>query len=333
MKRHGYLILGAALVWVAGCEGESDVGSDDIPVSEEEEVTLASCKVDANAQWSVFDEGGTPHHSVWAAGPDDVWVGGRGRVRRLSDGAFEDHDIGGAIASDIAGNHQGGIWVAGQGLSQLSNDGTWLATSVTHVTLSLWMPSPDHGVAVGRPQSIHEYRNGVWELSAQATFLNRAYRAVWGSSRTDIWFAGQTIGESPDRYGFMIHRVDGYDHLVETDEPMFETHAIWGSTGNDVYFAGSHGRVLHYDGESMSLSVELEDPVQLRDVHGLCPAAVWAVGDEGSILTFDGESWNDESVGNDIQLHGVFAIDEKDVWAVGTRTSSDRGVILRRSPN
>lgn len=63
----------------------------------------------------------------------------------------------------------------------------------------------------------------------------------------------------------------------------------------------------------------------LRAVHGLASDALWAVGDAGTILSFDGQRWSGalgEGGGND--LYAVLAVASNDVWAAGAR-----GTLLR----
>ena len=63
--------------------------------------------------------------------------------------------------------------------------------------------------------------------------------------------------------------------------------------------------------------------VSLYAVHGTGPADVWAVGDLGTILHFDGSGWTKASPVTQLNLRGVWAAGAKDVWAVG-----DQGVAL-----
>ena len=64
----------------------------------------------------------------------------------------------------------------------------------------------------------------------------------------------------------------------------------------------------------------------LNAVNGLSDTAVWAVGDRGTILHWDGTSLTPEVSGTTANLRGVWAVDADDVYAVG-----DSGTILERS--
>lgn len=64
----------------------------------------------------------------------------------------------------------------------------------------------------------------------------------------------------------------------------------------------------------------------LNAVNGVSDTAVWAVGDRGTILHWDGASLTAEASGTTANLRGVWAVDANDVYAVG-----DSGTILARS--
>jgi photosystem II stability/assembly factor-like uncharacterized protein len=64
----------------------------------------------------------------------------------------------------------------------------------------------------------------------------------------------------------------------------------------------------------------------LNAVHGLSDTAIWAVGDRGSILHWDGASLTPEASGTNANLRGVWAVDADHVYAVG-----DSGTILART--
>ena len=63
-----------------------------------------------------------------------------------------------------------------------------------------------------------------------------------------------------------------------------------------------------------------------RSVWGSGASDVWAVGDSGTILHWDGSAWTSASSGTTFALFGVWGSGANDVWAVGDDT------ILERSP-
>src|SRR5215831_18736214 len=63
--------------------------------------------------------------------------------------------------------------------------------------------------------------------------------------------------------------------------------AIWGSEASDVWAVGDSGTILHWDGSAWS-SVSSGTTNALRAVWGSGASDVWAVGDFGTILHWDG---------------------------------------------
>ena len=56
----------------------------------------------------------------------------------------------------------------------------------------------------------------------------------------------------------------------------------------------------------------------LENVWGLDATHVWAVGDSGTILFWNGISWSAQSSGTTQTLNGVWGVDNSHVWAVGS---------------
>jgi hypothetical protein len=65
---------------------------------------------------------------------------------------------------------------------------------------------------------------------------------------------------------------------------------VWGSGANDVYAVGEGGTVLRYDGVRW---YALPNPTTktLRAVWGTDPTDVYVVGEEGSLFRYNGSAW------------------------------------------
>ena len=73
---------------------------------------------------------------------------------------------------------------------------------------------------------------------------------------------------------------------------------VWGSSPSNIFAVGDNATVLHYDGNKWCLMDPKTDKY-LTKVRGLGPNCVYAVGDDGLVIRFDGEKWNDMSLGED----------------------------------
>ena len=65
---------------------------------------------------------------------------------------------------------------------------------------------------------------------------------------------------------------------------------MWGSGRGDVWAVGEAGRILHYDGQRWSIS-ESPTTVPLYRVWGAGARDAWAVGGSGTLLRQDGTGW------------------------------------------
>lgn len=61
----------------------------------------------------------------------------------------------------------------------------------------------------------------------------------------------------------------------------------------------------------------VEQPPHLSSVFALDASHVWAVGDGGTVIFFDGSSWSKQESGTSFGLNSVTAADPEHVWAVG----------------
>lgn len=79
---------------------------------------------------------------------------------------------------------------------------------------------------------------------------------------------------------------------------------------------GNNGSILQYNGTAWSV---MESPVaqNLHGIHYLAPDKAWAVGDQGTILYFNGNEWAQQSSQTNVTLHGVHFVNENFGWAVG----------------
>ena len=77
----------------------------------------------------------------------------------------------------------------------------------------------------------------------------------------------------------------------ELPTPQGETlRAVWAAAANDVWAVGDGGVVLHYDGKAFSAE-HVGTSEDLLAVHGTGPNDVWAVGKGAVVAHYDGRAW------------------------------------------
>jgi hypothetical protein len=62
---------------------------------------------------------------------------------------------------------------------------------------------------------------------------------------------------------------------------------VWGSSGSDVFAVGNYGTIVHYDGATCT-AMSSGTSVWLSGVWGSSGSDVFAVGEGGTILHYDG---------------------------------------------
>ena len=106
-----------------------------------------------------------------------------------------------------------------------------------------------------------------------------------------------------------------------TTNTSAKLHGVGGSSATAVFAVGEGGIILHYDGTKWSI-VPSPTVNQLRAVWAYSENEVFAVGDYGVVLHYDGTAWEATTVGIN-NIYGVWGTSGSEVFAV-----ADKGVIL-----
>ncbi|MEW6141817.1 MAG: C1 family peptidase [Chloroflexota bacterium] len=99
--------------------------------------------------------------------------------------------------------------------------------------------------------------------------------------------------------------------------------AVWGSSSSNVFAVGQHGTIVHYNGTAWS-AMTSGTIADLTGVWGSSASDVFAVGSGGTILHYDGTAWSAMTSGTTQNLNGIWGSSSTNVFAVG-----NGGVILR----
>ena len=103
--------------------------------------------------------------------------------------------------------------------------------------------------------------------------------------------------------------------------------SVWGSSATDVFAVGDIGTILHYDGDTWSGQAS-GSTNWLYGVWGSSATDVFAVGVDGTILHYDGDTWSVQASGTGVGLLGVWGSSATDVFAVGGNRAIGEGTIL-----
>jgi hypothetical protein len=166
---------------------------------------------------------------------------------------------------------------------------------------AVWGATNADVYAVGAVDGSNQKAISHWDGScwANTTFVGPAGGSlqlfgVWGATSTDVFAAGARTSTFPTTAA--LYRGSGNtwtEMTLPLSNPAVATSAltridgVWGSGASDVFAVGDG--IVHFNGTSWSNMI---GPGQaLRAISGTGPRNVFAVGDNGRLLHYDGISW------------------------------------------
>ncbi len=206
---------------------------------------------------------------------------------------------------------------------------------------SVWGSSASDVFAVGSGfdgffnlSLIFHYDGSMWRRQPVTGPAQPALVDVWGSSAADVYAVGQDNVQEPSTG--VILRYNGVNWASVFEEEGLAPTALWGSAANDIFVTGFRlegseddfrvvGTILHYDGIRWS-HMPLPATGVLNEVSGSSGTDVFAVGEEGVILHFDGTAWTASNPTTKALL-GVWATSPSEGFAVGVE-----GTVLHGAP-
>ena len=96
-----------------------------------------------------------------------------------------------------------------------------------------------------------------------------------------------------------------------------EFRGISGVSDSDIFAVGKNGSIYHYDGNTWSKTFDSGD--DLNSVFMVAPNLAYAVGKNGDVFRFDGSNWIQMTAPTGEDLNDVWAISSSEVWVVGKR--------------
>jgi DNA-binding beta-propeller fold protein YncE len=103
---------------------------------------------------------------------------------------------------------------------------------------------------------------------------------------------------------------------------------IWGTSGDDIFAVGEDGAIIHYNGSAWR-TMKTNSASQLRGVWGSSSSNVYAVGSNGTILHYNGRTWRLAYGGyKPFSYIDVWGSSASDVFVVG-----DQGKIVHYDGN
>jgi RNA polymerase sigma factor (sigma-70 family) len=179
---------------------------------------------------------------------------------------------------------------------------------------------PNHVWAVGSESDLGDtllFFDGISWVEKDVGF--RPGVNICALDESHVWLAGWiNIGKQP------VFFFDGSAWQVQADNltankkywgeggiEAADSNNVWTSNGSAVFFFDGKKWALAYESTKLVENVYLSfHDVAVADIEH-----VWAVGDCGMVLFFNGVNWTDQSSGVDERLDVVTACDPEHVWA------------------
>ena len=226
---------------------------------------------------------------------------------------------------------------------------------------AVWGFNKDNVYAVGEGSSLYKFNGDQWASVAAILPFGRGF-GIWGFDADDVWaigwlgqignydgndvvLSGVSIfiedrtfesgyalwGMTPATMigvgvdGGIIKRTDdGSTFQIVESHTSVDLSDLWGNADDDIYAVGEYGTILHYDGSNWDKISAVPTIQSLNGVWGTGADDIFAVGDFGTILHYDGSVWNAQYAGTTEHLTDVFGLGPSQVFAVGFN-----GTILR----
>lgn len=261
---------------------------------------------------------------VWASGADGIAdFNGGSWVQPLLSGSTNHvpgvNALWGTTSTFVVGVGTAGLIVRYDGTAwhrdvapRADGTGTLFAVSGSSAT-DVW--------AVGDGHFAH-YNGTTWTDVTPPATNGLPYSAVWLSGPGEGWAVGEE--------GFRAHLSAGTWTAAGREGNGYDKNGVWGSGSKDIWAVGERHSlatglplaILHYDGSTWSDgSGMLDTPGALPPLHavwGSDVTHVWAVGEAGTIVFWNGQFWKQLLSGTTDNLAAVWGSGPTDLWVAGS---------------
>ena len=292
---------------------------------------------------------GAKLNAVLALAADNVWVVGATGTILHYDGSGWSREASGTSYDlcGIAALAANDIWAVGaQGTILHYNGSTWApqASGITIRLNGVKALDGSHVWAVGDYDAtnlhgtILRYNGSSWSSESVAGGVGNLM-AVVPFAANDVWVVGhegiapflETEGRSS------ILHYDGSSWIYVMGDTQAYLRGLTAIDSSHMWSAGGalevgrdpddkpivQSSIFFYNSSSWARQAAPNGTSDLYGISALAASDVWAVGNIGNVLHFDGSSWSRQDIGLTRRLNAVSARVSNDIWAVG-----DGGLVI-----
>ncbi|MEO8841255.1 MAG: hypothetical protein ABI591_03710 [Kofleriaceae bacterium] len=262
-------------------------------------------------------------YTIWSAAPNDAWAGSN------SNGLY--HWNGGSWASvaspytgadpqynafvGLYGTASNNVWLSNGSQVFHWNGSAWAAggyLSSNGYVVPMWGRGADDIWSPGGAYAVDHYDGTTWH-SLDVNFATNGYihngLAGFSASATDVWLT--------TTYGGLAHGDGTTFGWVDEGARIQNRNTIVATSASNAWVLGE-GPARHWDGSAWN-DVTMPATGYLHGAFALSPTNIYAAGDSGSLIHYDGTSWT-KITGIPTQtwtLYAVWASGPSDVYAIG----------------
>ncbi len=249
--------------------------------------------------WQRLHAGRAHLSCIWGASSSDVWIGGKGRLQHWDGQGFTAFPL--ERVTSIAGIDARDVWFASASTPVHRWDGIALRAA------------PGAGIVYRLHASAG---SGVWGAGASALTHWDGQRWTNVPYPSETFFAGPLWGRSATDVrmleGDALWSWDGI-RWVSVEVPALVPRALWGE-GQSLWMGGmglSGFPLWRWDGVTVSRGVADAAP-DVNAIDGAPDGSLWAVGNGGNVLRFDGQLWRTQPHAAQSNFFGFTAL-----WGTG----------------
>jgi len=267
-------------------------------------------------------------NALWGSSATNIWIAGdKGELHHWDGSAWKGKASGTTKKiQSIWGSNWNNTYAVGEGGLVLHYNGSaWKDISATTKTTknlsNVWGSSASHMFLIG--EGVHEWDGSKWsDITSIYPFLVKTL-GVWNVGK-NYWFLRPGSGLYVSNLGS-----SGWKHWP-LGSSISAGGGIWGTSTTNIFVVGGKGLgygqyegvVIHFNGTKWaSMTLPAKTPM-LYGVSGSGPHDVFAVGDKGAVLHFDGKAWTRQYSSTTSNLHRAWVIGNK-MYAV-----SSTGVVI-----
>jgi cysteine-rich repeat protein len=266
-----------------------------------------------------------PVSSIYAASPDNIWVGGtQAQLYRWEGGTewtqetlvYYEEDAGTIVDMFGFETVQGfELWMVSPqtGIVQLDEVGDYHPSTNLNIgggsRNAIAAIDQKHVYAVGDNGAFNTYDGKDWTYHSEGATW---FEAVWGYDPVNIYAVGVASFDGGDS---RIVHFDDDDDVFNTVYTTVETTLldVWGADEDHVWAIGTGGWVLQWDGAAW-IKQDIGSTEDLSTIHGKDANNVLVGGDDGGLYRYDGTSWSSVYTNRTKAIQDIWALDNgKDI--------------------